>query len=168
LLAETTGVIRFDHIQEKLGELWTMVELTRSAILAAEAGASLDEGGVMTPDQRPFVALRATLPKWMARANELLQLIGGGGFMLTPARKDLTGPRAQDIRRYLQAANSDAEQRIRLFRLAWDFVGSDLGGRSELYERFYLSDPWRMTVLAYQIADKEWPTSLVRTILEGV
>jgi 4-hydroxyphenylacetate 3-monooxygenase oxygenase component len=168
LLAETTGVIRFDHIQEKLGELWTMVELTRSAILAAEAGASLDEGGVMTPDQWPFVALRATLPKWMARANELLQLIGGGGFMLTPARKDLTGPRAQDIRRYLQAANSDAEQRIRLFRLAWDFVGSDLGGRSELYERFYLSDPWRMTVLAYQIADKEWPTSLVRTILEGV
>ncbi len=167
LLATTTGVIRFDHIQEKLGELWTMVEFTRSAILAAEAGATLDEGGVMTPDQRPFVALRATLPKWMARANELLQLIGGGGFMLIPSKKDLVGPRAADIEWYLQAANADAEQRIRLFRLAWDFVGSDLGGRSELYERFYLSDPWRMTVLAYQIADKEWPTSLVRSVLEG-
>jgi len=168
LLANMTGVIRFDHIQEKLGELWTMVELTRSAIVAAEAGATLDEGGVMTPDQRPFVALRATLPKWMARANELLQLIGGGGFMLTPSKRDLAGPRAEDIHRYLQAANADAEQRIRLFRLAWDFVGSDLGGRSELYERFYLSDPWRMTVLAYQIADKDWPTRLVDTILKGV
>jgi len=104
----------------------------------------------------------------MARANELLQLIGGGGFMLTPSKRDLAGPRAEDIHRYLQAANADAEQRIRLFRLAWDFVGSDLGGRSELYERFYLSDPWRMTVLAYQIADKDWPTRLVDTILKGV
>lgn len=165
LIANATGVIRFDHIQEKLGEIWTMVELTRSAVLAAEAGATVDEGGVMCPDQRPFVALRAVLPKWMARANELLQLIGGGGFMLTPSKADLRGPRADDIAKYLQAANSSAEERIRLFRLAWDFVGSDLGGRSELYERFYLSDPWRMTVLAYQIADKEWPVRLVESIL---
>ncbi|MCX7623579.1 MAG: pyoverdine biosynthesis protein PvcC [Thermomicrobium sp.] len=166
LLAQTTGVVRFDHIQEKLGELWTMVELTRSAILAAEAGATLDEGGVLCPDQRPFVALRATLPKWMARANELLQLIGGGGFMLTPSHADFHGPRARDIAKYLQAANADAEQRVRLFRLAWDYLGSDLGGRSELYERFYLSDPWRMTVLAYQLADKSWPSEVVRRVLE--
>ena len=39
LMAETTGVGRFDHIQEKLGQIWNMVELTRSALVAAEAGA---------------------------------------------------------------------------------------------------------------------------------
>jgi aromatic ring hydroxylase len=33
LIANTTGVVRFDHIQEKLGQIWNMVELTRSAIV---------------------------------------------------------------------------------------------------------------------------------------
>jgi aromatic ring hydroxylase len=45
--------MRFDHIQEKLGQIWSMSELARSAIVAAEAGASLDVGGVTTPDERP-------------------------------------------------------------------------------------------------------------------
>lgn len=166
LIAHTTGVIRFDHIQEKLGEIWNMLELTRSAIVAAEAGAQEDEGGVWCPDQRPFVALRGEMPKWMPKVNELLQLIGGGGFMCTPARADIYGPCKDDIAKYFQAANAGAERRIRLFRLAWDFVGSDLGGRGELYERFYLSDSWRMTVLAYHLADKTFATSLVEQFLK--
>ena len=33
----------------------------------------------------------------------------------------------------------NAEDRARLFRLAWDFVGSALASRNELYERFYLA-----------------------------
>ncbi len=156
---------RFDHIQEKLGQIWSMSELARSAIVAAEAGASLDAGGVMTPDERPFVALRAEMPKWLPRVNELLQLIGGGGFMATPSRADLDGPLRGEIEQYFQAAGADAERRIRLFRLAWDFLGSELGGRGELYERFYLSDSWRMTALAYNIADKSFPESLVEQFL---
>jgi 4-hydroxyphenylacetate 3-monooxygenase oxygenase component len=165
LLANTTGVVRFDHIQEKLGQIWNMVELTRSAIVAAEAGSALDEGGVWYPDDRPFLALRGEMPKWMPRVNELLQLIGGGGFMCTPSEADVHGPIADEIAKYFQAAGADAERRIRLFRLAWDFVGSDLGGRGELYERFYLSDSWRMTALAYKIADKQPAVDLVEQFL---
>ena len=165
-LANTTGVVRFDHIQEKLGQIWNMIELTRSAIVAAEDGASEDDGGVWRIDERPFVSLRAEMPKWMGKVNELLQLIGGGGFMLTPSKADIDGPLKDDIAKYLQAANSGAEERIRLFRLAWDFVGSDLGSRGELYERFYLSDSWRMTTLAYNLADKSFASSLVKQFLQ--
>ena len=86
LIANTTGVVRFDHIQEKLGQIWNMVELTRSALVSAEAGSFLDEGGVWYPDDRPFLALRGEMPKWLPYCNELLQLIGGGGFMCTPSR----------------------------------------------------------------------------------
>ncbi len=164
-IANTTGVVRFDHIQEKLGQIWAMSELARSAIVAAQAGAELDEGGVMYPDERPFVALRGEMPKWLPRTNELLQLIGGGGFMATPSRADLEGPLREQIEQYFQAAGAGAERRIKLFRLAWDFLGSELGGRGELYERFYLSDSWRMTALAYKIADKSIPESLVEQFL---
>ncbi len=165
LIANTTGVVRFDHIQEKLGQIWAMSELARSALVAAEAGAELDDGGVMYPDDRPLLALRGQMPKWLPYCNELLQLIGGGGFMATPSRADLDGPLREQIEQYFQAAGAGAERRIRLFRLAWDFLGSDLGGRGELYERFYLSDSWRMTALAYTIADKSYPESLVEQFL---
>ena len=165
MIAATTGVVRFDHVQEKLGQIWNMAELARSAIVAAEAGAKLDDGGVMAPDERPFVALRGEMPKWLPRANEYLQLIGGGGFMATPSRRDVEGELRGDIEKYFQAAGADAVRRIRLFRLAWDFIGSELGGRGELYERFYLSDSWRMTALAYNIADKSFPEALVEQFL---
>ena len=165
LIANTTGVVRFDHVQEKLGQMWAMCELARSAIVAAEAGASMDEGGVFYPDDRPFIALRGEMPKWLPRCNELLQLIGGGGFMATPSKADFDGPLREQIDLYFQSAGADAERRVKLFRLAWDFLGSELGGRSELYERFYLSDSWRMTALAYTIADKSFPESLVEQFL---
>jgi 4-hydroxyphenylacetate 3-monooxygenase oxygenase component len=165
LIANATGVVRFDHIQEKLGQIWNMTELCRSALVAAEVGARVDDGGVMCPDERPFVALRGEMPKWLPRANEYLQLIGGGGFMATPSRADVEGPLGEEIAAYFQSAGAEAERRIRLFRLAWDFLGSELGGRGELYERFYLSDSWRMTALAYTIADKSFPESLVEPFL---
>jgi 4-hydroxyphenylacetate 3-monooxygenase oxygenase component len=165
IIANATGVVRFDHIQEKLGQIWNMSELARSAIVAAEAGATTDAGGVMCPDERPFVALRGELPKWLPRAGEYLQLIGGGGFMATPSRADVEGPMAGQIAQYFQSAGAEAERRIRVFRLAWDFLGSELGGRGELYERFYLSDSWRMTALAYKLADKAFPESLVEQFL---
>jgi 4-hydroxyphenylacetate 3-monooxygenase oxygenase component len=165
LIANATGVVRFDHIQEKLGQIWNMVELTRSAIVAAEAGSSLDDGGVWYPDDRPLLALRGEMPKWMPRVNDLLQLIGGGGFMCTPTKADMEGPLRPLIDTFYQAAGADAERRIRLFRLAWDYIGSDLGGRGELYERFYLSDSWRMTALAYTLAEKERAVELVESFL---
>src|SRR5690348_9018601 len=121
MIAKTTGVGRFDHIQEKLGQIWNMSELARSAIVAAEAGAQIDAGGVCYPDERPFVALRGEMPKWLPRANEYLQLIGGGGFMATPSRADFDGPLREEIDLYFQAAGAEAERRVSLFRLAWDF-----------------------------------------------
>lgn len=165
LMAETTGVVRFDHVQEKLGQLWNMVELTRCALVASEADSYLDGHGVWYPHDRPLMALRGEMPKWLPKAHELLQLIGGGSFMATPSEADFKSEIGPDIAKYFQAAGADAERRVRLFRLAWDYVGSDLGGRSELYERFYLSDSWRMTQLSYRTADKTTAVGLVEQFL---
>jgi 4-hydroxyphenylacetate 3-monooxygenase len=169
VLADMTGVNKFDHVQEKLGEIWSMLEMTRAGIVAAEAGSFAAEGESVddwVPDERSFVALRGLVPKWIPRALELLQLIGGGGFMATPSKADWeTDAIRPAIEKYFQARNAGAERRIRAYRLAWDFVGSALGGRGELYERFYLQDSFRMTALAYVLADKEHPVELVEQLL---
>jgi 4-hydroxyphenylacetate 3-monooxygenase oxygenase component len=166
-LADMTGVNAFDHVQEKLGEIWSMLEMTRSGVVSAEAGSFQAEGSEdWVPDERSLVALRGLMPKWVPRTIELIQLVGGGGFMATPSKADFD---AEEIRpyldRYFQARNAPAERRVRAFRLAWDFVGSALGGRGELYERFYLQDSFRMTALAYLLADKEHATELVEQFL---
>ena len=100
-ITSITGVNRFDHVQEKLGEIWSYVEMTRSGVLASEAGsygAGPDELA-WTPDERPLVALRGLMPKWIPRAFELTRLVGGAGFMATPVagrrrRPDGRGDRA--------------------------------------------------------------------------
>src|SRR3954447_20556835 len=97
VMANMTGVVRFDHIQEKLGQIWNMAELARSGVVAGEAGAELDEGGGMETDQGPFVAFRGEIRRWLPRANEYLQLSGGGGFMATRSKADLEGPLREDI-----------------------------------------------------------------------
>jgi len=166
-MAEMTGVNRFDHVQEKLGEIWSMLELTRAGVVAAEAGSFQAEDSTdWVPDERSFVALRGLMPQWIPRAIELLQLVGGGGFMATPSRADFDNEELRpELDKYFQARNADAERRTRAYRLAWDFVGSALAGRGELYERFYLSDAFRMTALAYILADKEHPSELVEQFL---
>ena len=56
------------------------------------------------------------------------------------------------------ADDYEAEERARLFRTAWDMAGSALGGRVELYERFYLASAPRNYSLAHRMAQirREW------------
>jgi 4-hydroxyphenylacetate 3-monooxygenase len=167
-ITEITGVNRFDHVQEKLGEIWSYVEMTRSGVLASEVGSYGAGPGELawTPDERPLVALRGLMPRWIPRAFELTRLVGGAGFMATPSLADVEGPIAAAIEQYYQAGGAGARDRIRLFRLAWDLIGSDLGSRGELYERFYLQDAYRMTALAYVLADKTAAQALVDRFLQ--
>src|SRR5258707_13657959 len=59
-----------------IGEIWTYAELTRAAVVAAEAEARGWPGGMWTPATAPMHALRATLPLWLPRVNEIPRLIG--------------------------------------------------------------------------------------------
>ena len=51
-----------------------------------------------------------------------------------------------------------ARERAKIFRTAWDFAGSALGGRTELYERFYLASAQRNLIIDHVFAqqEREW------------
>jgi 4-hydroxyphenylacetate 3-monooxygenase len=144
LLVDTIGVERFQHIQEKLSEIWVNLETMKALLRAAEADASLDEWGVMRPAWNPLDAARNLFPRLYPRMVEILQQIGASGLVAMPTEQDLKGPLADDIRQYYQAARAEAFDRIPLFRLAWDVSMSAFGSRQVLYERFFFGDPVRM------------------------
>jgi 4-hydroxyphenylacetate 3-monooxygenase len=72
---------------------------------------------------------------------EILQLLGSSSFLLTPSEKDFEGPLQASIEQYLATDNTEARERVKLFRLAWDVAGNAFGSRQVLYERFFASDP---------------------------
>ena len=126
---------------EMLGEIWSYAQLARSAIRAAEVGARDWGNGAFLPDDRPLRALRDVMPTWMARVNDIFMAIGSHNLLATPSLRAFDNPAmANLLERYLPGANGvTARERAQVFRTAWDFVGSALGGRVELYERFYLA-----------------------------
>jgi 4-hydroxyphenylacetate 3-monooxygenase len=126
---------------EMLGEIWTFSEFARSAIYAAEMQAKEYPGGVWFPDVRPLHALRSTLPYWFPRVNEIIRLLGSHNVFAAPTLAQMQDPELKPlIDRYLRGAGDvTAEERVRVFRLGWDFVGSGLASRNEQYERFYLA-----------------------------
>ena len=162
-MAEVTGQGRRPEVTKMLGEVWSYAELTRAAVRAAEADAHEFGDGTWFCDERPFRALRPTLPVWMPRVNEIIRTIGSHNLLATPSKAGLDHPELRPwLDRYLAGAGgTGAVERSRLFRTAWDFVGSALGGRTELYERSYLASAARTYALAHAAAQREREWNLV-------
>jgi 4-hydroxyphenylacetate 3-monooxygenase len=144
LLVTTIGAEGFQHIHEKLAEIWVSLEAMKACLRAAEADAALDEWGVMRPAWNPLDAARNMYPRMYPRMVEIIQQIGASGLVTMPTEADVKGPLAGDIKKYYQAARAEAHERIPLFRLAWDVAISAFGSRQVLYERFFFGDPVRM------------------------
>jgi 4-hydroxyphenylacetate 3-monooxygenase len=154
-VAEAIGVDGYLHIQEKLGELITQIETIKALALAAESQACHDESGVLVPEIAYLDTARNLGTRFYPRAIEILQQVGGSGFMQTPSTVyELDGPIYRLLRLYLEGASVGAEQKVKLFKLAWDLIGSPLGSRHELYERFYAGDPVRSFANQYLNYDK--------------
>jgi 4-hydroxyphenylacetate 3-monooxygenase len=165
-MAEAIGLAQ-PQTQQQLGELAMFAEFARASVFAAEQAAHEYGNGLWCCDVRPLVALRAALPTWFPRVNEIIRQIGSHNLLTTPARAALADKALRPlIDKYLIGVGVDAEQRSRLFRLAWDFAGTALGSRNEQYERFYLGSTGRNLTMAHMLADRTRPNRLVDRFLE--
>ena len=150
-----------------IGEIWSYAEFTRSAIVTALAEAHEWPGGLWTPAVGPLHALRSMLPVWFPRVNEILRQIGSHNLFVTPTAAQLADVELRPlIDKYMPGAKGmPAEERIRLFRLAWDFAGSGLASRNEQYERFYLASSPRNLARHLSFTDRSRADRLVDRFL---
>ncbi|WP_241236279.1 4-hydroxyphenylacetate 3-hydroxylase family protein [Brevibacillus marinus] len=166
-LADVVGAKGFLHVQEKLGELIIQVETIRGLLDASELAASANQEGIWLPDPRYLTAARNLGTRFYPRALEILQQIGAGGFLQVPADvQAFAGPLGDLLQRYYRGADRGAVERARLFKLAWDLIGSPLGARHELYERFYSGDPVRTYAAQYVNYDHQRLTDDVWRFLQ--
>ena len=165
LMSDTLGSGELPATQHLIAEIIENLEITKALLAASEAQAELDEWGIFCPDYRPLLVARKQMIDMYPRMAEILHLLGSSSLMALPAEADLNGPLADDIHRYMDTDTATAEERIRLFRLAWDVSCSAFGGRQTLYERYFGGDAARNAALLYQTYDRTAQRNLVQEFL---
>ncbi len=159
-MARATNAEGRPEVAAMLGEIWAYSALTRAAVTAAEANARDWGNGAFFCDDRPFRATRAMMPGWMVRANDIIKVIGSHNLLATPSLDAIDNPEIGPLlERLMPGSNGmSARERAKVFRAAWDFAGSALGGRTELYERFYLASAPRNFAVDHMLAqaEREW------------
>lgn len=143
-VTQVNGVDKIPSVQEKLGELAALVTGVESAVLAAEYTAEADAAGQWLPGKRALYGAMGLQSETYPRVLAILRdLVGGGVLQLPSSVADLTSPlTAADIGRYVQSPGVDSEERVKLFKLAWDIIGSEFAGRHQQYEMFYAGAPF--------------------------
>ena len=165
-LAQNADTTSFLHIQHNLAGLFMQIETIQALLLAAQRQGGIHNGTFIP--KKPYLATARNLgATYYQKGIESIQQIGASGLLQSPATAEelLLNP---DWDQYFAASpDNDGVSRIILNKLAWDFIGSPLGSRHELYERFYSGDPVRSYANYYnQHANQQQYMNYARTILE--
>ncbi len=166
LMQRTLGSAQQPQMMQMTAEIIENLETTKALLRAAEADAAPDEWGVMCPAEMPLMVARHLFIRMYPRMGKILQLMGSSSLMALPMEADFKGPMAEELAAYLDTDTATAEERVRLFRLAWDTCCSAFASRQILYERFFQGDVYRNVVLLNSMYDKGPATTFVQEFLE--
>ncbi|MBM7646707.1 4-hydroxyphenylacetate 3-monooxygenase [Scopulibacillus daqui] len=148
-MIDEINVGEYQHIHEKISEVIVGIEAMKGFIYSSEKQAKMNQWGVFSPDPNPLLAATQYYPKIYPRFVEIIQLIGASGLVSIPTEADFKSELKPELDLYLQSSQSKGEDKVRLFRLAWDACMSAFGSRQVLYERFFFGDPVRLATNLY-------------------
>ena len=130
-IAESIGVDKAPQTRTMLGELASYCAMASGMVLASEAECVHDERGFVYPNPTYLYAnnwLEATYYQTML--TYVRELAGGGLLQLPSSYKDYLNPEiAADLERFVRSPGLKSVERTKLYKLAWDLVGSEFAGR---------------------------------------
>jgi 4-hydroxyphenylacetate 3-monooxygenase len=138
-LAQLHGIDRLPPVRGQLGGgVATIASQLEGLVVAAESSPGM-RNGLAIPNKR-FVYTGMSLQRQLVvDLMRWLRELAGGAFIAVPSsHRSFTSPlTAADTERYYGSASASAEERVRLLKLMWDFVGTEFAGRQLQYEMFY-------------------------------
>jgi 4-hydroxyphenylacetate 3-monooxygenase len=164
---EMTGNDANPAVQIQMGELASLVSIVENMLLSHEATATIDAGGVLWPSKTGLYAVMALQSELNSRMLEIIRELTGAAMITLPSsHKDFGNPEMKaDIERFMRSSTSDAESRIAVMRMAWDFIGSEFGSRHQQYEKFYGGASFLVKQNVYRSFDFKSATGLVDAAL---
>src|SRR3989442_10908955 len=151
-VAQATGADQVPAVRETLGKMAAVVSTIRG--LVNEQINSF----VNSAQKYEYVNLRGMYAglEWCTQnyskfIDELRELCGGGVFQMPADISVMDDPDlARQFATFWQTPQADALTRMKLFKLAWDMVGSEFAGRHLQYEKFYAGAPFIVRGHAYR------------------
>lgn len=154
---------------DQLAELASLAAQVEGMLLASEYTATVDDTGTAIPGRRHLYAAMATQAELYPRVLHLLRLLCSSQLINLPASyRDLTSSATGPA--LVTEASSPAtpgEARMRLFKLAWDAVGSEFASRHHQYEMFYAGSPAVARTYARLNYGLDEAVALAETFLAG-
>src|SRR6059036_2316325 len=150
------GTDGFRGVQAALGEVvaWRtlMWAMTRAMVSDPQAGP----GGSVIPRIEYAATMRIfATSAWPVVKNIFENVLGGAPLVAPSGREDLANPELRPlIDRYYRGTGATAQERIKLFKLVWDAIGTEFGGRHELYERNYAGNHEQIRVDLLNLAKR--------------
>jgi len=169
-IAEAVGINNFINVQEKLGELLIYVSMNEAALFGAEEAAE-ELPNITRPNSYISISMSHFNMKLLPRANEILKSISGGSSIPIPSGlRDFENPEEKGLlEKYLASKGLNAIERVKLFNILWDVIGSESGVRYEQYDRFSRGDPtirWAQTYYEVFKERKAEFTKLVKQVMD--
>src|SRR3989442_8414531 len=137
---EITGARAFRGVEANIGEVIAWRNMIWGLSDAMAKNADPWTGGCVLPAMEPAAAYQVLAPEAYVQVKNLIEkTVASGLIYLNSHAKDFKQP---DLRKYLDlylrgSGGVDAVGRVKLMKLLWDAVGTEFGGRHELYERNY-------------------------------
>ena len=150
---KANGTSEFRGVQAKLGELigWRNLIWGITSTLCHETQPG--PGGSVVPALEYATLIRLFGTQAFPKAREIFTELLGGAPLVTPSSsRDLLNDELRPlIDRYYRGSQGDAHDRVKLFKLIWDAVGSEFGSRHAWYEVNYggNQDQIRLDVLRF-------------------
>jgi aromatic ring hydroxylase len=143
---KANGTDQFRGVQAKLGELvgWRNLIWAITSALCHEPMRGPGESVVPPLEYATLVRLFGTMAVPKARAI-FAEVLGGAPLVVPSSNADLQSEELRPlIDRFYRGSTGDAHDRIKLFKLIWDAVGSEFGSRHEWYEINYSGNQEQM------------------------
>ena len=126
--------------QVLLGEAVAWRNLFWSLSDAMATNATPWKDGTVLPDIKAATAYRVFAPDAYPRIKDLVERAVTSGLIYLPSSvRDFGNPLiAPYLEKYVRGSHGiNAKERVKILKLLWDAVGTEFGGRHELYERNY-------------------------------
>jgi 4-hydroxyphenylacetate 3-monooxygenase len=138
-IAQASGAAEIPAVREVLGRL-AALEAGLGGMIAGQIQDAEDwPAGFKTFNRRyMYAALNWCTESHSGIIDALRELCGGGIFQMPADISVMHDPKLKaQFEAYWQTPQLGAVERMKLYKLAWDLIGSEFAGRHLQYEKFY-------------------------------
>jgi len=165
-IAEVNGTLAFPGVRETLGQLAAEAGMVEGLVYGMEAKGAV-AGDFYVPDHHLLYSAQALTQQLYGKVIAGLRDLAGGGMIMLPSGvEDFANPLLRDlINKTQKSPAATSEERVKLFKLAWDAVGSEFASRHTQYEMFYAGATFVTKGHSFRTYDWAGATQMVERLM---